>query len=180
MTWFFSFADRFIKVPGLERRWLRLFVVGLAAIFIALLLLKLLVLAVDKLPVRFWQILAISVLLVAVVWWFTRGAKRFEQRGLHRKHLGDLGPGNPEDEVDPVRAMQQTIKEAASTVSRSPQIEGGKNPLYRVPWFLAIGDDERDSWAFCRQLAKLPRFPHPIRRAYIAWSGAGGFSGGSS
>jgi type VI secretion system protein ImpL len=161
MRWFFIFAHWFEKVPGLDKRWLRYLVATVVLICGVLFSIKLMMFAVQKLPIKFWQVVAISVLLVAIVWWFTRGAKRFEQRGLNRKHLGDLGPGNPEDEADPVRMMQQTIKEATSFVSRSPELEGGRNPLYRVPWFLVLGDDDSGKLGLLQAASRTSPFPPP-------------------
>ena len=54
--------------------------------------------------------------------------------------MGDLGPGNAEDEKEPPQKMTAAIEEAKRTIARSPAIAKGRTPLYRIPWVMFIGD----------------------------------------
>ena len=99
---------------------------------------------VPAIPARFWQLLALCLAGLAILWWFTAGSRRYSRAGRSRQRIGDLGPGNPEDEREPLAKMQAAIQEAKRTIARSPEI-GGRNSLYRVPWMLFLGDADRDA-----------------------------------
>ncbi len=172
MRRFIAFADRFEKVPGLAKPFVRRLVVGLALLVLLAAAAWLVVWLIVAVPGRFWQLLALAILISAVLWWFLRGARRFEQRGVSRKRLGDLGPGDSPDEAEAVRAMTQAIAAAKSTVMRSPQIERGADPLYRVPWFLVIGDQEAGQEQFLRVATRNSPFqaPQPLAgQAHQFW-----------
>jgi hypothetical protein len=161
MRWFLAFAERFVRVPGLGNPVVRHIAAAVVLIVLAALAIWFVLWLVASMPGRFWQLVVLAILIIAVLWWFLRGAKRFEQRGVSRKRLGDLGPGNPADEAEAVKAMTQAIAEAKRTVLRAPEIERGRDPLYRVPWFLVIGDEEAGQEQLLRVAARVSPFQAP-------------------
>lgn len=117
---------------------------------------------VPGIPPRFWQLLGLCLTAVAVLWWFTAGAKRYSRAGRTRQRIGDLGPGNAEDEREPLAKMQAAIQEAKRTIQRSPEMAGGRHPLYRVPWMLFLGDTEAHVHDLLRAAVAVSPFPAPV------------------
>ncbi|TKD29908.1 type VI secretion protein IcmF/TssM N-terminal domain-containing protein [Azotobacter chroococcum] len=131
---------------------------ALVALLLGLLVLVLELLGIH-LPQRFWQLLGLALLLLGVLWWFLRGSKRLSRRGLARKRLGDLGPGNPEDEAPALAGMQRALQQTRQNIARSPEMASGRDPLYRIPWLLFIGDETADSAGLLRSAGHLSPFP---------------------
>src|SRR3546814_14164654 len=119
----------YYRIPGLS--WLsRLSKPGLrralavvVAIVLLLLLLWIAIGVLPLLPLRFWQLAGLCAIAAAVLWWFLVGAKRYSRRGFSSKRIGDLGPGNPDDEREPLAKMRAAIAEAKGTIRRSPGID---------------------------------------------------------
>ena len=108
---------------------------------IALLVLVAMWSVLGDLPFWFWQLTLLCVAALVVVWWFTRGVRWYDRRRVIRQELGDLKPGDPLIEADARRNLKAAIGDACTTVHRSPQLEAGALPLYRIPWFLFVGDE---------------------------------------
>lgn len=121
--------------------------------------------ALPVLPAGFWRLCAFCLTALGVLWWFLRGARRFSQQGRARRQLGDLGPGNPEDERLPLQRMQQELAHARHIIARSPDMARGRNPLYRTPWFLFIGDQQSEVAALLASAGKVSPFPAPKRES---------------
>src|SRR3546814_21077252 len=83
---------------------------------------------------------SLCAIAAAVLWWFLVGAKRYSRRGVSSKRIGHLGPGNPDDEREPLAKMRPAIAEAKGPIRRPPYIVQGRGPLYRVPWLLFPAD----------------------------------------
>lgn len=116
---------------------------------------------IPAIPPRFWQLVALCIAGLAILWWFTAGSRRYAQAGRSRKRIGDLGPGNPEDEREPLQRMQRAIREAKHAIARSPEMGGGRNSLYRVPWLLMLGDADADMGDLLRAGSATSPFPAP-------------------
>lgn len=121
----------------------------------------LLLFLVPRLPGNFWRLVLICAFAFALLWWFLAGSQRFSRRGLSRRRLGDLGPGNPEDEREPLARMQQAIAQAKQTIARSPEIEHGRASLYRIPWLLFVGDEAADVPGLLHAANAESPFPPP-------------------
>ncbi len=72
----------------------------------------------PQVPMRFWQVLGICVMAGVVLWWFATGRRKASLKGRTRKRMGDLGPGNAEDEKEPPQKMTAAIEEAKRTIAR--------------------------------------------------------------
>lgn len=165
MNLYDRWANLFVKVPGLAKLWPRRIAAFFAGLLLIVLLMWLLSAVLPLLPARFWQLLGICLVALAVVWWFTLGAKRYSLAGRSKKRIGDLGPGNPEDEREPLERMAAALAEARNTILRSPQIDGGKDPIYRVPWFLFVGDGAADAAGLLQAANAVSPFPPPTQPA---------------
>ena len=165
MNLFDRWANLFTRVPGLAKLWPRRLVALLAALLLIALIVWLLTAVLPLLPARFWQLLGICLVALAVIWWFTHGAKRFSLAGRSKKRIGDLGPGNPEDEREPLERMAAALNEARNTILRSPQIDRGKDPIYRVPWLLFVGDAAADVGGLLQAANAVSPFPPPTQPA---------------
>src|SRR3546814_1007939 len=150
-----SWLSRLSK-PG-RRRALAVVV----AIVLLLLLLWIAIGVLPLLPLRFWQLAGLCAIAAAVLWWFLVGAKRYSRRGFSSKRIGDLGPGNPDDEREPLAKMRAAIAEAKGTIRRSPDIDKGRDPLYRVPWLLFLGDADAGVPGVLSAAGKVSPFPAP-------------------
>lgn len=146
---------------GAKKPWLRRIVLALLALVLLVALVIAVIVIVPTLPARFWQILGLCVVALAVLWWFIAGQRRFTLQGRTRKRIGDLGPGNPDDEREPLARMAQAIAEAKRTIVRSPEMEKGRDPLYRVPWMLFLGDADAGVDGLLRAGAEVSPFPPP-------------------
>jgi hypothetical protein len=157
------YANLYAKLPGMGNLWARRIVAFVVGLMLLSLLTVLLVGVLPLLPARFWQLLGLCAVAAVVLWWFAYGAKRYSRSGFSRKRIGDLGPGNPEDEREPLARMAQALAEARSTILRSPEIEKGRNPIYRVPWMLFIGDEAANVPGLLRAANEFSAFPPPAQ-----------------
>lgn len=152
----------FSRVPGGKPRSLLLKALVVLAALVALAVVVFLGLSLLPLvPMAFWQLSGLCLVALAVLWWFTSGAKRFSLAGRTRKRIGDLGPGNPEDEREPLARMTAAINEAKRTIARSPEMEQGRDPLYRIPWMLFVGDQAANVPGLLEAAARVSPFPPP-------------------
>ena len=103
-----------------RKPWLRRIVVTLVLLVVLAGLVFLGLALVPLVPMRFWQVLAICLVALVVLWWFTSGQRKASLKGRTRKRIGDLGPGNAEDEREPLQRMGAAIAEAKRTIARSP------------------------------------------------------------
>lgn len=160
-------SNVYARVPGLSwlsrlaRPGLRKALALAIAIVALLLLLWILIGVLPLLPARFWQLAGLCAIALAVLWWFLVGARRYSRRGFSSKRIGDLGPGNPEDERAPLARMRAAIAEAKGTIQRSPDIDKGRDPLYRVPWLLFLGDADADVAGVLAAASQVSPFPPP-------------------
>src|SRR5690606_17016671 len=146
-----------------KKPWLRRIVVTLVLLVVLAGLVFLALAILPQLPMRFWQVLGLCVVALVVLWWFMAGQRKASLKGRTRKRIGDLGPGNAEDEQEPLKRMTAAIGEAKRTIARSPDIDKGRTPLYRIPWFLMIGDEASDIDGLLRAATEVSPFPPPDR-----------------
>jgi type VI secretion system protein ImpL len=141
--------------------WFRpvLFVIG-GIVLLALIVLVLPTI-IPGIPPRFWQLLGLCLAALAVLWWFTRGSRTWSRAGRARQRIGDLGPGNADDEREPLAKISAAIQEAKRTIQRSPEMAGGRNSLYRVPWMLFLGDADADVRGLLQAASTASPFPAP-------------------
>lgn len=139
--------------------WLRRIVVTLVLLVVLAGLVFLAMAIVPQLPMRFWQVLGLCVVALVVLWWFMAGQRKASLKGRTRKRIGDLGPGNAEEEREPVAKMAAAIAEAKRTIARAPEIAQGRTPLYRIPWVLFIGDRVANVDGLLRGASEVSPFP---------------------
>lgn len=135
------------------------------ALAVALVLAWILIGWIPLVPARFWQLAGLCLIGLGVLWWFLVGAKRYSRRGFSNKRMGDLGPGNPDDERAPLAKMKAAITEAKGTIQRSPDIDRGRDPLYRIPWMLFLGDADAGVAEVLAAASKVSPFPPPSQSA---------------
>ena len=148
---------------GAKKPWAKRVLVALLLLLAVGALVFLALAILPQLPMRFWQVLGLCLVALGVLWWFTAGQRKATLKGRTRKRIGDLGPGNPEDETQPLARMKQAIEEAKRTIARSPDIAKGRDPLYRVPWVLFVGDAASGVDGLLRAAAEVSPFPRPDR-----------------
>ncbi|WP_240097931.1 type VI secretion system protein [Thermomonas flagellata] len=144
-----------------RKPWLRWIVVTLVLLLVLAGLAYLALALLPLLPMRFWQVLGLCVVALVVLWWFAAGQRKASLKGRTRKRIGDLGPGNAEDEREPVAKMRAAITEAKRTIARSPEMERGRSPLYRIPWLLFLGEADAGLDGVLRAGAEVSPFPPP-------------------
>ncbi|MBN8263509.1 MAG: hypothetical protein J0M21_02515 [Xanthomonadales bacterium] len=151
-----------------KKPWLRRIVVTLVLLVVVAGLAFLALALLPLLPMRFWQVLGLCVVALVVLWWFMAGQRKASLKGRTRKRIGDLGPGNAEDEREPVARMAAAIAEAKRTIARSPDIDKGRTPLYRIPWMLFVGDAAANVDGLLRAGAEVSPFPAADKAALAA------------
>jgi len=142
-----------------KKPWLRRILVTLVLLVVLVGLVFLGLALIPMVPMRFWQVLAICLVALVVLWWFMAGQRKASLKGRTRKRIGDLGPGNAEDEREPLARMSNAIAEAKRTIARSPEMDKGRNPLYRIPWMLFVGDAAADTLGLLRAGSEVSPFP---------------------
>jgi len=142
-----------------KKPWLRRIVVTLVLLVLLAGLVFLGFALIPLVPMRFWQVLALCLVALVVLWWFMAGQRKASLKGRTRKRIGDLGPGNAEDEREPLQKMGAAIAEAKRTIARSPEMDKGRNPLYRIPWLLFIGDADAGVDGLLRAGSEVSPFP---------------------
>lgn len=142
-----------------KKPWLRRIVVTLVLLVVVVGLVFLGLALIPMVPMRFWQVLAICLVALVVLWWFTAGQRKASLKGRTRKRIGDLGPGAAEDEREPLQKMTAAIAEAKRTIARSPEMDKGRNPLYRIPWLLFVGDADANVDGLLRAGSEVSPFP---------------------
>ncbi|RZA19871.1 MAG: hypothetical protein EOP93_07535 [Lysobacteraceae bacterium] len=155
-----------------KKPWLRRIVVTLVLLVVVVGLVFLALALFPLVPMRFWQVLAICLVALVVLWWFTAGRRKASLKGRTRKRIGDLGPGNADDEREPLQKMGAAIAEAKRTIARSPEMEKGRNPLYRIPWMLFVGDaDANVDGLLCAgsEVSPFPAADKPAMDAEDVW-----------
>ena len=166
-----SLSQLYSRIPGLSwvarlpKPALRYVLAVVIALLLVLLVLWVLVGVLPLLPARFWQLAGLCLVALAVLWWFAVGARRYSRRGFSKHRISDLGPGNPDDEREPLAKMRAAIAEAKGTILRSPDIEKGRDPLYRVPWLLFVGDADAGVQEVLAAAGKVSPFPSPRQGA---------------
>ncbi|MDQ3040016.1 MAG: hypothetical protein M3Q51_04585, partial [Pseudomonadota bacterium] len=153
---------------GAKSPWLRRILVTLILVIVLAGAVVLATALIPQLPMRFWQVLGICVVAVVVLWWFASGRRKASLKGRTRKRMGDLGPGNAEDEREPLEKMAAAIAEAKRTIARSPEMETGRAPLYRIPWLMFIGEQAADVDGLLRAGCDVSPFPPPERESMDA------------
>lgn len=148
--------------------WLRWIVVTLLLLVVLAGLVFLALAIVPQLPMRFWQVLGLCVVAAVVLWWFMAGQRKASLKGRTRKRIGDLGPGNAEDEREAVARMTAAITEAKRTIARAPEIAQGRTPLYRIPWVLFVGDEVAGVDGLLRAGSEVSPFPASDKPAMAA------------
>lgn len=154
---------------GAKKPWVRLLALAVLVLAVLAALVVGLAMLLPALPARFWQLTGLCAIAAALVWWFTSGQRRFSLQGRARKRIGDLGPGNAEDEREPLAHMQAAIAQAKRTIARSPDMDKGRDPLYRVPWMLVIGDQDADTSGLLRAAGEVSPFPAPAPEPGAVW-----------
>ena len=148
--------------------WLRRIVVTLLLLIVLAGLVFLAMAILPQLPMRFWQVLGLCVVVAVVLWWFMAGQRKASLKGRTRKRMGDLGPGNADDEREPVAKMAAAIAEAKRTIARAPEIAQGRTPLYRIPWLLFVGDAAAGVEGLLRAGSEVSPFPDSDKPAMAA------------
>jgi type VI secretion system protein ImpL len=150
----------------IHQSWFRpaLFVIG--AIVLLMLIVFVAPAIIHAIPPRFWQLLGLCLAALAVLWWFVRGARTYSRAARARQRIGDLGPGNPDDEREPLAKMSTAIQEAKRAILHLPELvdahgTGGRNPLYRVPWVLFLGDGDANVHGLLQAASTISPFPAP-------------------
>ena len=77
-----------------KKPWLRRIVVTLILLVVLAGLVFLGLALLPLVPMRFWQVLALCLVALVVLWWFMAGQRKASLKGRTRKRMGDLGPGN--------------------------------------------------------------------------------------
>ncbi len=164
---FSSIGSAFYRIGALYKQggdaarkpWLRRIVVTLVLLVVLAGLVFLAMAILPQLPMRFWQVLGLCVVVLVVLWWFMAGQRKASLKGRTRKRIGDLGPGNADDEREPVARMTAAVAEAKRVIARAPEIAQGRTPLYRIPWVLFIGDSAANVDGLLRAGSEVSPFP---------------------
>jgi type VI secretion system protein ImpL len=109
------------------------------------------------------QLFVLATLLLSVLLWFAKGQSWLERRRPFSKAQGDLQAGNSEQELTALKAMRQSLVDAKSVLAHSPEVGPGRSPLYRIPWFLLLGDKESKAERLLKAASTKSPFAPPAQ-----------------
>lgn len=115
----------------------------------------------SDLPSWFWPLSILWGLALIIMLWFTKGIHWYDRRRIFQASHGDLSAENSAEEAECVKALEASLREALGVLLRSPKIEAGNSPLYRVPWILFLGGDTGDQEGLLRAATSISPFPAP-------------------
>jgi hypothetical protein len=157
-SWFQALAARLPTRRGTLIRWI---IIALAILIGVILVMWLW----PLLPGEVWFAAGLSALGLLALWAVVKGIPWYRQRRFLRAQPGDLTPGDATEEAEPRRAMERALVAAKDVLRHSPLLEGGKDPLYRVPWFLVLGDATSNQAGLLRAASGTSPFPASPRDA---------------
>ena len=111
------------------------------------------------------QLFVLASLLMVVLLWFAKGQAWLERRRPFGKTQGDLKPSNSESELTAIKMMRRDLVEAKAVLAHSPEIGPGRSPLYRIPWFLVLGDKESKAESLLKAASAKSPFSSPALSA---------------
>ncbi len=115
----------------------------------------------PALPVRPWQAVALAASGVVALLVLVVAGLLIRRTRSKKAQPSEPVPARPAPEAEARAAMQRQLLKARDVVLRSPSLAGGKDPLYRVPWFLLLGDAESGQDALLRAASTTSPFPAP-------------------
>lgn len=115
-------------------------------------------------PTLFWPLLGVCVLVFAMLWWVMLGSGRFVRRRLLRRRINAFGPAQTPSQHAALDGMQQAIAGSREALSHPSATQAVREPLYRIPWFLFIGDAEADVPGLLAAAAGASAVPPPLGR----------------
>lgn len=151
------------KIPLPINSKLRLAGLWLLILLVVLCLLWVIQAVWSLMPPWIKQLFILASLLMIVLLWFAKGQSWLERRRPFGKAQGDLQSVNSEPELTALRAMRQSLFEAKSVLAHSPEVGPGRSPLYRIPWFLVLGDKESKAESLLKAASAKSPFSPPAR-----------------
>ncbi len=155
----FQALERFWSTRG---RLTRPMVIG-ALVLVTLILLALLGywLRVLDLPAAVWRALGLAMLGLCLLWLILRGIPWYRQYRFLRNQRAALTAKHLTDRAEPRRILERQLLTAKKAFLHSPKLEAGPDTLYRVPWFLLLGDGDSEPQGLLRAAAEISPFPAP-------------------
>jgi len=118
----------------------------------------------SALPASFWQLITVCGVGFACLWWFVLGAPRSARRRSLRARIMALGPAESPSELADLQRMREAIVQARQTLQRAPDVPDRSEVLYRIPWFLFIGDTTADVPGLLAAAHSVSPLPGPDER----------------
>lgn len=99
----------------------------------------------SLLPASFWQLVALCGIGFAGLWWWLLGAPHAARRRALRARIAALGPADSPSQRQALQAMRHAFAQARQALRDTGQpARTQRDNLYRIPWFLFIGDTAAD------------------------------------
>lgn len=150
-----------------KKPWLRRIVVTLVLLAIVVGLVFLALAVLPQLPMRFWQVLGLCVVVAVVLWWFMAGQRKASLKGRTRKRIGDLGPASDGEERAPVARMTAAITEAKRTIARAPGWRRGAPRCIASRGSCLSEMAAPMSMDCCVPVAKCHHSPHLVHHLFV-------------
>jgi len=152
------------RAPGLLRKLPQtravMIVLGVIALIVVLILFR------HHLPVWAWLLILLAVAVGALTWALVWGIPWYRQRRFLKVHDGVVA----DEASEPARALERRLQSASEILLQSPSLAAGRDPLYRLPWYLVLSPDDATAHGFLRPpLADSP-FPEPDPVGEHTWS----------
>ena len=116
-----------------------------------------------RVPQFVWVVAGAVVLVMLLLWLAFRGIPRYLEHRFMRKHSGDLTPGDASDEQAPRERMNARLDEARLVWEQSPQFTSVREPLYWIPFYLLLGNQQSGQTPLLQAAAHTSPFPAPQR-----------------
>ena len=116
-----------------------------------------------NLPPAVWRAIGLAALGLLLLWVIFKGIPWYRQYRFLKKQRAALAAKHLADRAEPRRILQHQLLTAKKAFFHSPKLEAGPDPLYRIPWFLLLGDADSGQQALLQAAVEISPFPAPER-----------------
>jgi type VI secretion system protein ImpL len=114
-------------------------------------------------PMHVLPLLALCLFAFALLWWFVLGARRRARRRQLRRRIAALRRAPTTLDTAPTALLQSIAQAREALQPARPARAAVDAPLYRVPWFLFLGDAAADVAGLLDAAQGADPPPHPAR-----------------
>jgi type VI secretion system protein ImpL len=164
-------SEKLARVTGMQLPRARALVIGGLTVPLLAGLGAVLWWVAPRVPAEVWVVITVAALAVLVMWLVVVGLPRYRKRRFSRTPRRDVVTANASEEEASAARMRERLEEARDIWERSPELSAGTQTLYRMPFYLVLGDDAAAQENWLRMAAETSPLAPPKRsdREWLVW-----------